>query len=65
MVVSWKEEVVRSVEKKEEKTPMSWPSIGPFVATEKSVTLHVASIQPIESRHVALNPHKIYLLDIL
>jgi hypothetical protein len=38
-------------------TPTSWLSVGSFVA-EKYVTLRVASIQPIESRHVALNPQK-------
>jgi hypothetical protein len=38
-------------------TSTSWLSVGSFVA-EKYVTLRVASIQPIESRHVALNPQK-------
>jgi hypothetical protein len=31
-------------EEKEENTPTSWPTMGSFVAIEKSVTLHVASI---------------------
>jgi hypothetical protein len=38
-------------------TPTSWLNVGSSVA-EKYVTLRVALIQPIGSRHIALNPQK-------